>query len=195
VVLTGNQIAVSWVEGGQPRRRSTRSWRSWQPANQVILAYLPFACLHHDDINPRSIVDLEPMIEEFYAGYPQLQPSLATLTFDATREGASTGFDGQHKAAAQLYARRDRLFVRVFVNYNRERLKETNYRATPNSPGAFPAVDQRSRRGRLFKEEFSRFVQCADPKKVSEDCSLASTCHGRREANSELLRQLSRYES
>lgn len=44
---------------------------------------IPFSCLFHDPlINPRSIVDLEPMIEEFYNGNPQLQPSLALLQFD-----------------------------------------------------------------------------------------------------------------
>jgi hypothetical protein len=173
VVVTGTQIAVSWVEGGQPKtEKYTILEEPGDPPARSFVARLPFTCLHHDqDINPRSIVDLEPMIEEFYSGYPQLQPSLATLTFDGSEGKAPVlVFDGQHKAAAQLYARHDRLFLRVFVNYSRERLKETNYRAhTKLAQVHFPQLINDRVGADLFKEEFSRFVQGADPKKVSED--------------------------
>jgi hypothetical protein len=51
-----------------------------------FVGMVPFEIINHDSsINPRSIVDLEVMIEEFYNKNPQLFPSLATL--DITSEG------------------------------------------------------------------------------------------------------------
>src|SRR4030042_410718 len=111
------------------------------------------------------------MIEEFYNGDPQLQPSLATLSVEGNNGQARIlVFDGQHKAAAQLYARRDRLFVRVFVNYNRDHLKQTNYRAhTKLAQVHFPQLINDRVGADLFKEEFTKFLQGQDLNKVSED--------------------------
>jgi hypothetical protein len=79
-------------------------------------------------------------------------------------------FDGQHMAAAQLFARRDRLFVRVFLNYDRERLKETNYRAhTKLAQVHFPQLVNDRVGADLFREEFSRFLQQADTAKLTEE--------------------------
>jgi len=173
VVIKGSEISISWMEDGKP---STEKYLLLEePANppaRSFVARIPFSCLHHDhDINPRSIVDLEPMIEEFYNGYPQLQPSLAALNIDGDEGKAPIlVFDGQHKAAAQLYARRDRLFLRVFVNHSRDRLKETNYRAhTKLAQVHFPQLINDRVGADLFKEEFDRFVQGADPAKTAED--------------------------
>jgi len=59
--------------------------------NEEIISFigiLPYKILYHDPaINPRSIVDLEPMIEEFYNRNPQLFPSLATLEIKGEEEG------------------------------------------------------------------------------------------------------------
>jgi 5-methylcytosine-specific restriction endonuclease McrA len=177
VVLQGKQVQVSWVENGQPKTESYIILEEpGNPPATSFVASIPFVCLHHDsDINPRSIVDLEPMIEEFYNGNIQLQPSLAVLTLDGSKGKAPIlVFDGQHKAAAQLYARRERLFVRVFLNYDRDRLKETNYRAhTKLAQVHFPQLINDRVGADLFKEEFDRFLQGADPAKVSEDTFFA----------------------
>jgi len=173
VVLEDGFISISWEQDGHPiTEKYAILEEPGDPPAKSFVARIPFVCLHHDqEINPRSIVDLEPMIEEFYNGYPQLQPSLATLTVNG-REGKAPilVFDGQHKAAAQLYARRDRLFVRVFVNHSRARLKETNYRAhTKLAQVHFPQLINDRVGADLFKEEFDRFVQGADLSKTSED--------------------------
>jgi len=173
VILEDGSISISWQQDGRPvtEKYAILEEPSDPPARSFV-ARIPFACLHHDqDINPRSIVDLEPMIEEFYNGYPQLQPSLATLTVNGNEGKAPIlVFDGQHKAAAQLYARRDRLFVRVFVNHSRERLKETNYRAhTKLAQVHFPQLINDRVGADLFKEEFDRFIQGADLSKTTED--------------------------
>jgi hypothetical protein len=81
------------------------------------------------------------MIEEFYLKRPQMQPSLAY--FEPTQPGGSVGrlmlFDGQHKAAAQLYNGTDGLLCRVFLprpNWTADifcafvdELRRTNFRA------------------------------------------------------------------
>jgi len=173
VVLENGFISISWEQNGRPvTEKYAILEEPGDPPAKSFVARIPFVCLHHDqEINPRSIVDLEPMIEEFYNGYPQLQPSLATLTVNGReRKAPILVFDGQHKAAAQLYARRDRLFVRVFVNHSRDRVKETNYRAhTKLAQVHFPQLINDRVGADLFKEEFDRFVQGADLSKTSED--------------------------
>lgn len=136
-----------------------------------FVGMIPTVIAHHDrTTNPRSIVDLEPMIEEFYNGNPQLQPSLARL--DLT-EPESTGqiliFDGQHKAAAQVYIGNDSIFTRVFVNPDYEHLKQVNFRAhTKLAQIHFPQLIS-DRVGRdLFIEVFNRYLTEVDRSKKSE---------------------------
>jgi hypothetical protein len=177
IVIRGSNIELAWqTEDGKPVTESYPLLLdvSTPPAKSFV-GMIPFRCLHHDeDINPRSIADLEPMIEEFYNGNPQLQPSLATITIKSNEGKAPIlVFDGQHKAAAQLYARRERLLVRVFVNHDREKLKETNYRAhTKLAQVHFPQLINDKVGADLFKEEFSRYIEGADPTKISEDVFL-----------------------
>lgn len=171
--IEGNQIKISWINpGGSPETETYNLLEEpGNPPAKSFLCRLPFQCLYHDrDINPRSIVDLEPMIEEFYNGYVQLQPSLATLTTNGlVGKGQILVFDGQHKAAAQLYARRDRLFARVFVNYDKRKLKETNYRAhTKLAQIHFPQLINDRVGADLFTEEFDRFIGTVDLEKESE---------------------------
>lgn len=177
VVIHDGQVRLSWNEKGKPKTEAYQLLvDSATPPVGSFVAMIPFSCLHHDhDINPRSIVDLEPMIEEFYNGYPQLQPSLAALTIHGESDKAPIlVFDGQHKAAAQLYARRDRLFVRVFVNCDREKLKETNYRAhTKLAQVHFPQLINDKVGADLFREEFNRYLQDADLSQVTEDTFFA----------------------
>ena len=166
ISIQGDQIQIAWNENGQPKTELYALIEEpGYPPMKSFVARIPFICLHHDsEINPRSIVDLESMIEEFYNGYPQLQPSLATLTVKGSKGKAPILlFDGQHKAAAQLYGRRDRLFVRVFVNCDRDRLKETNYRAhTKLAQVHFPQLINDRVGADLFKQEFDKFIQNND---------------------------------
>lgn len=95
-------------------------------------ALVPKEYVFHDsDINPRSIVDLEPFIEEFYRRHPQLLPSLAHLILRSKESGQGQLllFDGQHKAAAQLFLGHSLLYLRVFVNPDTKLLKTTNFGA------------------------------------------------------------------
>jgi hypothetical protein len=195
VVIRDGRVELSWTESGQPKSETHMLLTdTGAPAASSFVGMIPFVCLHHDqDINPRSIVDLEPMIEEFYNGYPQLQPSLATLSIEGSSGRAPIlVFDGQHKAAAQLYVRRERLFLRVFLNHDRERLKETNYRAhTKLAQVHFPQLINDKVGADLFKEEFDRFVQDSDPSKISEDAFFSR--HVQRAQKSEYRRYFGNY--
>lgn len=171
-IIQDKQITISWTDGNSPKTETYQMLEEpGTPPAKSFLARIPFVCLFHDnEINPRSIVDLEPMIEEFYRGYVQLQPSLATLSSEGP-EGKSQilVFDGQHKAAAQLYARRKRLFVRVFVDYNKNKLKETNFRAhTKLAQVHFPQLINDRVGSDLFIEEYDKFRLSADPQRDSE---------------------------
>ena len=106
-----------------------------------FVAMLPFDILYHDSsVNPRSIVDLEPMIQEFYDKNPQLFPSLAILEVEDNNTGKIKVFDGQHKAAAQLFLRSNKLFIRVFVNAQKTKLKRTNFRAVSYTHLTLPTI-------------------------------------------------------
>jgi len=138
-------IRLAWTSGdGQPCSMDLPLIfdKSADPLVRAsCFGHLPPEIVHHSNLNPRSIHDLEPMIEEFYYQHPQMQPSLAY--FEPSSPGKSTGrimlFDGQHKAAAQLYNRANGLLCRVFLANsmeNDERLKQfveelrrTNFRA------------------------------------------------------------------
>ncbi|MCD6381803.1 MAG: hypothetical protein J7L43_02395 [Candidatus Aenigmarchaeota archaeon] len=135
-----------------------------------FVGMLPFEILHHDPgINPRSIVDLEPMIEEFYNKNPQLFPSLALLEMDNDGNGKIMVFDGQHKAAAQLYVRSRRLFVRVFINADRIKIKRTNFRAhTILAQIHFPQLISDKVGHDLFKLEFEPYLEKVDWDEGSE---------------------------
>lgn len=75
VKIHNDRIKVSWNDDAKPVSETYPLMdEPGYPAVRSFVARLPFSCLHHDhETNPRSIVDLEPMIEEFYSRYPQLQ--------------------------------------------------------------------------------------------------------------------------
>jgi len=129
-----------------------------------FIGMLPFTILFHDStINPRSIVDLEPMIEEFYNKNPQLLPSLAILYVDGSGEGRIMVFDGQHKAAAQLYVRSPRLFVRIFVGIEKAKIKRTNFRAhTLLAQIHFPQLISDKVGHDLFTLDFEPYLEVVD---------------------------------
>ena len=129
-----------------------------------FIGMLPFTILFHDStINPRSIVDLEPMIEEFYNKNPQLLPSLAILDVDSSGKGRIMVFDGQHKAAAQLYVRSPRLFVRTFVDIEKAKIKRTNFRAhTLLAQIHFPQLISDKVGHDLFILDFEPYLEAVD---------------------------------
>ena len=135
-----------------------------------FVGMVPVEIVNHDSsINPRSIVDLEVMIEEFYNKNPQLFPSLATFDLTSSGKAKIMIFDGQHKAAAQFYLRSKMLFLRVFVNIDKAKIKKTNLRAhTIVAQIHFPKLIQDKVGHDLFSVEFEPFADKTDHTKSSE---------------------------
>jgi len=145
VLEEGDDVQISWTSSdGTPRSLKLPLICDQSAAPLVRLScFGRFASeiVHHSNLNPRSIHDLEPMIEEFYYEHPQMQPSLAY--FAPASPGGPTGkvmlFDGQHKAAAQLYNLSGEILCRLFVAESSgdpkrfeefvEELRRTNFRA------------------------------------------------------------------
>ncbi len=74
-------IQISWTSSeGAPKSMKLALVIDQSAAPLVRLSCFgrfPTEIVHHSNLNPRSIHDLEPMIEEFYYQHPQMQPSLA----------------------------------------------------------------------------------------------------------------------
>ena len=92
-----------------------------------VFIELPIEYCYHDDlINPRAInSSVSELIKEFNSKRPQLQVSLARINDDKK----VYIFDGQHKSAAQIALGADKLFMRLFIDYDIKELLVTNQRA------------------------------------------------------------------
>lgn len=169
--LEGGKIFLSFNLNGEPVTHEYSIVHDPKSDLRSFFGLVPTACIHHDrTTNPRSIVDLEPLIVEFYSGNPQLQPSLATLSFDEPEGvGEILLFDGQHKAAAQLYVGNDAILTRVFVNADKNRLKQVNFRAhTKLAQIHFPQMIEDRVGHDLFHEEYGKYLAEVDLSRKSE---------------------------
>lgn len=133
-------------------------------------AIIPFEYIFHDNkINPRSIVDVGPLIEEFYHKNPQLLPCLANLEIINDNTGKIMLFDGQHKGAAQLYINNKKLLTRVFINYDKKKIEKINFRAhTDLAQIHFPLMIIDKVGHDIFYEEYQKFVDEVDIEKKKE---------------------------
>ena len=155
------QVTINFIESKENRViEFPMLVDSIDKVTKSFVGMIPFSIVNHDaTINPRSIVDLEPLIEEFYNNNPQLFPSLAILEVDVNGKGTVNIFDGQHKAAAQLYNRGQNLFLRVFVNVEKAKIKRTNLRAhTIVAQIHFPQLITDKVGHDLFKIEFEPYI-------------------------------------
>lgn len=100
-----------------------------------VFTQLPVNYLFHDrDLNPRPVSEKNVnLIEEFYYKNPQLHVCLGRIEeFEKLQNYVKVKalvFDGQHKAVAHLYNGKKTIPVRVFTKYDKEKLKEVNFRA------------------------------------------------------------------
>lgn len=104
------------------------------PSNEsykCFFALLPIEILYHDsELNPRKIIDIDKLIDEFFRKNPQLHVALCRMHFKPEGEkNKILLFDGQHKTAAQVVLGRKQIFCRVFLNPDKDNLKDVNRRA------------------------------------------------------------------
>lgn len=98
---------------------------------KCFFGLLPIEILFHDsELNPRKIIDIDKLIEEFFGKNPQLHVALCRMHFEESGGKSKVLlFDGQHKTAAQIVLGRKAVFCRVFINPDKDHLKEVNRRA------------------------------------------------------------------
>ena len=146
-----------------------------------IFTELPIDYLVHDkDLNPRAISEKNVnLIEEFYYRNPQLHVCLGRLMETEKLPNCSKAkvmvFDGQHKAAARFYNGWKTLLIRIFLQYDYDKLKEVNFRAHTDlvQMEFFRSIKSEVGSG-MFAEAFKEYLDKHNRENVSENGFLQS---------------------
>jgi len=157
---------------GEPHVRKTAVHTDPKSKMRYFFEVFPIEYLHHDDrINPRTIGgSLKGLMEEFYAGRPQLQVSLAWWAPGADGAGPIKVFDGQHKAAAQILLGVKKLPLRVFVEPDLKVLLQANTNAGDSlKQVAFDMAVKRHLGSALYKERIAEY-RAAKRLSEGEEC-------------------------
>lgn len=159
--IDGATVCYSLSEVGDNRVISTPLHRDELSGMHYFFAYLPIAYMFHDDrINPRAIgANLHKLVEEFFKKRPQLHVSLGWVKIEGNAGKTQVKiFDGQHKAAAQIFLGARNLPVRVFLNPDINLLLTTNTNAgTILRQVAFDKSIQRHLGGTLYWERIGNY--------------------------------------
>lgn len=140
-----------------------------------IFVTLPIDYIFHDaELNPRPISEKDAnLIEEFYYKNPQLHVCLCRID-ELGEEGDYKRvrvllFDGQHKAVAQIYNERKYLPLRIFLKYDKEKLKTVNFRAHTElvQMEFFRSITAEVGSG-LFADKFKEYLNKHTSESVSE---------------------------
>lgn len=121
-----NSITYSFDDINETSTQTAMVFTDRLSGEKTCFIEVPIQYLFHDkEINPRGInSSIVGLVKEFYKGNPQLHTTLARIN-----DGKICIFDGQHKAVAQLLLGAKRLLIRIFLQPNAERLRETNKNA------------------------------------------------------------------
>jgi hypothetical protein len=162
IKATDDEVQFTFSDIGDPKIHRVPLYQDSKSGMRYFFACLPVQFLHHDDrINPRSIGgSLKGLMEEFYAGRPQLHVSLAWWAGGPNGVGPVKVFDGQHKAAAQILLGAKRLPVRVFVDPDLKTLLQANTNAGDTlKQVAFDMAVKRHLGSALFRERLVEYRQ------------------------------------
>lgn len=160
--FNGGDVHYSFADLKDPSIRKAPVFTDPKSGMRYFFGVFPIEYLHHDDrINPRTIGgSLKGLVEEFYAGRPQLHAALAWWAPDSTEEGPLKVFDGQHKAAAQILLGVKELPLRVFVDPNLKVLLQANTNAGDTlKQVAFDMAVKRHLGNALYRERLIEFRQ------------------------------------
>ena len=124
-------VEFSFPESGDNGIHTAPLYNDKLSGLDYFFALVPIQYIHHDDvINPRSIgSNIRGLMEEFLRERPQLHVGLAWWKPDEHGQGQLKLFDGQHKAAAQIFLDARELPVRVFVDPPLDVLTQANTNA------------------------------------------------------------------
>lgn len=137
---------------------------------QYFYALVPVVHLRNDkDLQPRPLRQ-KPMLALYrhFRSNTQLAPSICRLESD----GKLLLFDGQHKAAAQIWSGRKVVECKVYISPEPKRLKETNLEAhEAYRQMGFYSSELMAKNADIFGEDWSVYTQTDGEK--SEDGFVA----------------------
>lgn len=156
-------VEYSLPETGDHEVRRVALYRDALSGMDYFFVALPPSYLFHDDrINPRAVAasSLRKLLEEFHGGLPQLHVALGWIQLEGDEgKGRVKVFDGQHKAAAQVFLGAQQVPLRVFVNPDLDNLLTANTHAgTTLRQVAFDKSVQRHLGSALYQERIERYV-------------------------------------
>ena len=157
--LEDNAVKL-YFDGGAPE--TVPLYKCPSTGERYFYALMPVEHLRNDvDLQPRS---LEPeRLWELYRhlrSHTQLAPGVGRLV-----EGEIRLFDGQHKAAAQVWAGRRRVECKIYLDPDVRRLKETNLTAHDKlRQMPFYTSTLLEKYADLAHEDWEVFLETAGPK-------------------------------
>ncbi len=130
-VRKDSEIKFSLPDTGQNKIISSPLFIDDLSGFEYFFTKLPIEYLYHDDkINPRGIgQNISKLINEFHLKRPQLHVSLGWIDLENGNMSKVKIFDGQHKAAAQVFLGTKTLPIRIFINPNPDVLLTANTNA------------------------------------------------------------------
>jgi len=156
----GNNISFSFSRISRSEIITSPIFSDKLGKSEYFFAFLPIEYIHHDSIiNPRSIgKNVSGLISEFYKGNPQLHIALGWIDIQDSMTSHVSIFDGQHKTAAQLLLGAKNIPVRIFINPDRDKLVQTNFKAgTTLRQVAFDKSVQRHLGNTIYKDRVVRY--------------------------------------
>lgn len=160
IKIAGNEVQYSFADFTDPSIRRANLLADKKSGMNYFFGLFPVEYLHHDDrINPRTIGgSLKGLVEEFYAGRPQLHVALAWWAPQGNGDGPLKVFDGQHKAAAQILLGVKELPIRVFLEPDLKILLQANTNAGDTlKQVAFDMAVKRHLGNALYRERLTEF--------------------------------------
>ncbi len=146
-----------------------------------LYATLPIKYLKNDkELQPRAIREVSMWnLYRHFQRNTQISPSICRIDSD----GDILLFDGQHKAAAQIWAGRKTIECKVYLCPDEKILKETNLEAHGQfRQMSFYSHELMKKYADIFGEDWSEYMQTKGPKSEKEFLNFLMNAKGKTKA-------------